>query len=83
MKIITQTYWNNDEPIERTIFREQTVEDKQVEIWNKINDLTTQVEALRIDNQKIADNYTKETDKLVSMATILIIVTHTLLYMLK
>lgn len=83
VKIITQTYWNNDEPIERTIFREQTVEDKQVEIWNKINDLTTQVEALRIDNQKIADNYTKETDKLVSMATILIIATHTLLYMLK
>ena len=83
VKIITQMYWNSDEPIERTIFREQTVEDKQVEIWNKINELTIQVEALRTENQKIADNYTKETDKLVSMATILIIATHTLLYMLK
>jgi hypothetical protein len=83
VKIITQMYWNNDEPIERTIFREQTVEDKQVEIWNKLNELTLQVESLQIENKKIADKHNKETQKLVSMATILVIFTHTLLYIFK
>jgi hypothetical protein len=83
VKIVTQTYWINDEPIEKTVFREQSVEDKQVEIWNKINELTSQVELLRIENRKIADNHNIETRNLFSVVTLTIIFMQLLFYMLN
>lgn len=83
VKIVTQTYWNNDEPIERTIFREQSVEDKQVEIWNKINELTIKVESLRIENQKNADKHNNEIRDLILKITLIFTSVQTLLYLLR
>ena len=83
VKSVTQMYWNNNEPIERTIFREQSVEDKHVELWNKINELTSHVELLRIENQEIAKKQAEENRNLLSMATLTVIFAQTLLYMLS
>jgi len=82
VKLVTQMYWNNNESIDRTIFRDQSAEDKQVELWNKINELTEQVGALQIANEELAKKQADETRNLISMATLVVVFTQTLLYIL-
>ena len=83
VKSVAQFYWQAGEPIERVIFREQSVEDKHVELWNKINDLTERVEKLTLDTQIQADKSQKEITNVVCMATLTVVFVQTLLYMLS
>lgn len=82
VKSVCKLYWNNNEPIDRTIFRDQSTEDKQVELWNKINELSGQVELLRVSNESLAKKHAEETRNLLSMATLVVVFAQTLLYML-
>jgi hypothetical protein len=83
VKHIAKLYWKNGEPIERTIFREQTPEDKQVELWNKINDLNDHLSNLVLDSKNDTEKYHKKITLIICFATLTIIFVQILLHMLK
>lgn len=82
VKKVTEMYWNNNEPIDKTIFREKSVEDKHVDIWNQIQELSTKVEQLGQQNKQINETYQNEIRKLIGFATCAIIFSQTLLFIL-
>lgn len=82
VKSVVQHYWSAEEPIERVIFREQSVEDKHVELWNKINELTNRVEKLSIENKSQSVQLQKELTNIVCIASLAVVFSQTLLYML-
>lgn len=82
VKFVTDKYWYNNEPIDRVIFRDHTIEDKHDELWDKINKLNIEVECMRIQNKVLAEKNYHKNQKLVIMSTLFIIFIHTLLFML-
>ncbi len=83
VKNLAQWYWKSGEPIERVIFREQPVEDKQVELWNKINELTERVEKLALENEKLIAKSQRELTNIICIASVAVVWANTLLYMLS
>ena len=82
VKTVAQHYWKTGEPIERVIFRDQSVEDKHVELWNKINELTDRVEKLSIENKEQASKSQKELTNIMCIASLTVIFAQSLLYIL-
>ncbi len=82
VKTVAQHYWKTGEPIERVIFRDQSVEDKHVELWNKINELTEQVEKLSIENKTQSVKSQKELVGVIFISSLAVVFAQTLLYML-
>ncbi len=83
VKTVAQHFWSSGEPIERVIFRDQSVEDKHVELWNKINELTERVEKLSIENKEQAFKSQKELTGIMFITSLTVIFVQSLLYMLS
>jgi hypothetical protein len=75
VKKVAELYWQNDEPIDRTIFRDKTVDDKHVELWSQIQELNTRIDQLTTQNKQISDKCHIELQLLIKFATVLIIFT--------
>ena len=75
VKKVAELYWHNDEPIDRTIFRDKTVDDKHVELWSQIQELNTRIDQLTTQNKQISDKCHIELQLLIKFATVLIIFT--------
>ncbi len=84
---VAKCFLTSSNSIEQMIFQEQSNEDKQVELWHKINELSERVNKLSRENYEQAEKtnkqITKQITNIICMASLTVIFTQTLLYMLK
>ena len=79
VKDVAKLYWQNTEPIEKSIFRDYTTEDKHVEVWNQIQQLESKIEELTKLNQQVTKENLNQTKMLIGYATLTIVFVNILL----
>lgn len=79
VKDVTKLYWQNTEPIEKSIFRDHSTEDKHVEVWNQIQNLENKIDQLTKLNQQVAKEYLYQTKLFIGYATLTIVSVNILL----
>lgn len=53
VKNVADLYWTDEESIDSVMFREKSINDKHIEIWNQIQKLNNKIESLSVLNESL------------------------------
>jgi hypothetical protein len=73
VKKIADLYWSRVESIESTIFREQSVKDKQQEIWNQLQEINNKIDILLLQSKKLGSKSSSTSDSYVLTPVFIVI----------